>query len=55
MSGLGEGKGAPIRRIKTRSNAEVPALGLGMYRTGEDRTERAKAFEKPYVLGNARR
>jgi diketogulonate reductase-like aldo/keto reductase len=42
MSGIGHGKGAPIRRIKTRGGAELPALGLGTYRMGEDRADRAK-------------
>ncbi len=42
MSGFGEGEDAPIRRIKTRGGAELPALGLGTYRMGEDRAERAK-------------
>ena len=42
MSGLSEGKDAPIRRIKTRGGGELPALGLGTYRMGEDRAERAK-------------
>jgi len=42
MRDLGEGEGAAIRRIKTRGGAELPALGLGTYRMGEDRAERAK-------------
>lgn len=41
MSSLGEVEGAPIRRIKTRGGAELPALGLGTYRMGEDHAERA--------------
>ncbi len=41
MSGLGEGEGAPVRRIKSRGGAELPALGLGTYRMGENRAGRA--------------
>ncbi len=35
------GGGTPVRRIRTRGGAELPALGLGTYRMGEDRAERA--------------
>ena len=42
MSGFGEGEGAPVRRVRTRGGAALPALGLGTYRMGEDPAERAK-------------
>ena len=35
------GGGTPIRRVRARGGAELPALGLGTYRMGEDRAERA--------------
>jgi len=35
------GDGTPIRRIRARGGAALPALGLGTYRMGEDRAERA--------------
>ena len=35
------GGGTPVRRVRARGGAELPALGLGTYRMGEDRTQRA--------------
>jgi diketogulonate reductase-like aldo/keto reductase len=35
------GDSTPARRIETRGGAELPALGLGTYRMGEDRAGRA--------------
>jgi diketogulonate reductase-like aldo/keto reductase len=34
------GGGTPVRGVSARSGAELPALGLGTYRMGEDRAER---------------
>ncbi len=36
------GGGTPVRRVRARGGAELPALGLGTYRMGEDRAQRAK-------------
>jgi len=36
------GSGAAVRRIEARGGAALPALGLGTYRMGEDRAERAR-------------
>ena len=35
------GGGTPVRRVRARGGAELPALGLGTYRMGEDCAERA--------------
>ena len=32
---------APVRRVRTHGSAELPALGLGTYRMGEVRADRA--------------
>ena len=40
MSNGGDG-GGPVRRVRTRGGAELPALGLGTWRMGEDRATRA--------------
>ena len=40
MSNGGD-SGGPVRRVRTRSGAELPALGLGTYGMGEDRATRA--------------
>ncbi len=36
------GGGTPVRRVRARGGAELPALGLGTYQMGEDRAQRAK-------------
>ena len=40
MSNGGD-SGGPVRRVRTRGGAELPALGLGTWRMGEDRATRA--------------
>ena len=40
MSNGGD-SGGPVRRVRTRSGAELPALGLGTWRMGEDGATRA--------------